>query len=87
MADHVETLRLARERLVAHRRRVAGNLADEKVGGGWTKEAAEFVELQAAIAAIDEAIGDEKEREDEAASRAAPEQERQMYEPIDDDPE
>lgn len=65
MADHVETLALARELLVAHRRRVAGNLAHDKVGGAWKREALELVEVQTAIEAIDQAIEDEEVLKDE----------------------
>ena len=63
--DHVKTLRAAREHLVARRRLIASNLAEARVAGQVEQQIADFTETQAAIEAIDEAIGDEKEREDE----------------------
>ena len=78
--DHqVKALQRARERLVAHRRRLAGNLADEKLHGQTGSVAEEFRQFQAAIEAIDRAIEDEKwavEQEAvrlELASRPKPE--------------
>jgi hypothetical protein len=88
MAGHVKTLELARGRLVAHRRRMAGNLADDKVGGAWKAEALELVEVQAAIEAIDQAIADEEALKDE--QRLTDPDEKQVeeyYESIDDDPQ
>jgi hypothetical protein len=57
---HIKTLQAAREVLVKHRRRVAGNLAGDKGVSQTGREADEFTDLQAAIEAIDRAIEDEQ---------------------------
>ena len=83
--DHVKTLRAAREHLVARRRLIASNLAEARVAGQVEQQIADFTETQAAIEAIDEAIGDEKEREDEEL-QARSEANRKPSDPFGDEP-
>jgi hypothetical protein len=70
--EHLKTLETAREQLVKQRRGLADALAKPYSRGESETWLNSFVQLQAAIDAIDRAIGDEKESVSPTIGRPGP---------------